>query len=99
MVGGVEAVTNPSLASVFVNEHDRKRYFVATERHEQTGVLVTLVVETNLFGGPKNFKKAVARFLWKPDANAKEMHDGLVETLTRLPRLAWPAFEAQVNPR
>jgi len=94
-----EHATSPNLASVFINEHDHKRYFVATERHEPTAVLVTLVVETNFFGGPKNFRKPIAKFLWKPGANAKEVHDGVVETATHLHRLAWPAFEAKVNPR
>jgi hypothetical protein len=87
------------LGSVFFNEYDHKRYFAATERHDPTAVYVTLVVETNLFGGPRNFKRPAARFLWKPDADAKEMHDGVVETLTHLPRTEWPALEAKVNRR
>ncbi len=63
-----EDPANLNLASVFINEHDHKRYFAATDRHGPTGVLVTLVVETNFFGGPKNFRKPIARFLWKPEA-------------------------------
>lgn len=88
-----------NLATAFVNEHDHRKYLAATERHEPTGVLVTLVVGFNLFGKPKDFRKAAARFLWKPDQDPKQMHDGLVETLTKLHPIAWPAFQAKVNPR
>jgi hypothetical protein len=77
--------------------HDRKRYFAATESHEPTGVLVTLVVETTFWGKPKDFRKPVAKFLWKPGSDQVETHKNVVQVLTQMHPSLWPEFEAKVK--